>query len=178
MIRVKSLTGLLVALSLAITATASAAEERTVSGMAPWQAEGRVFQVGPDEVLFLGKFDGILYVEGAEGALDASLLLCPATVNMHVSQNKTEGSGHCIVTGFDGSMAYGRWECEGVRGLCQGRLTLTGGTGPYEGITGSGKMIIRTVLSALAADFSNGEVVSGAAGLALWPELKYSIPEK
>ena len=38
------------------------AEEQTVSMMAPWDGEGRVFKVGPDKLKFMGAFDGIIYI--------------------------------------------------------------------------------------------------------------------
>ena len=176
MVGLRKLVGAILIASVVFTGGAAWAAEHKVSATAPWQGAGQVFQVSPDELLFLGKFEGVMYLEGAAGALDAALLLCPATMTINVEKEKTSGSGHCIITGPKGNMAYGKWQCEGVPGQCVGEMTLTGGSGPYQGLSGSGKMIIRTLLTTLAADLHNGEVVSGAAGLALWPELTYHLP--
>ena len=36
------------------------AEEETLSVMAPWEGQGRVFQIGPEKLKFLGSFEGIM----------------------------------------------------------------------------------------------------------------------
>ena len=65
-----------------------------------------------------------------------------------------------------------------VEGACAGELTITGGTGKFEGISGGGPMLVRAALAETAASQSSGAVIRGAAGLAVWPELKYKIPGK
>ena len=40
-----------------------AAEQDTVQAMIPWEAEGRVFQVDTNTIMFLGAFTGVMYIE-------------------------------------------------------------------------------------------------------------------
>ncbi|MDF1551691.1 MAG: hypothetical protein P1P84_01455 [Deferrisomatales bacterium] len=159
--------------------SSSPAEERTVGAMSPWEASGEVFRIGPDRAQFMGKFEGILYVEKAEGQLDAALLLCPGVQTVDLGTGATQGTGHCIITSARGDQVFAEWSCSGTTGKgCLGEMRLTGGTGPFEGITGSGELAVRTALSQLTADRRSGEVVSHAAGLAVWPKLTYRIPER
>jgi len=65
-----------------------------------------------------------------------------------------------------------------VPGTCEWAFTLTGGTGKFKGISGGGKIIVRAALAETAMDLSSGTVVRSAAGLAVWPEPKYNIPNK
>ena len=37
-------------------------------------------------------------------------------------------------------------------------------------------MLVRTALGQISMDIESGEAISGAAGLAVWPSLKYKIP--
>ncbi len=155
------------------------AEEGTVKILAPWESEGQVFLVAPDKMLFQGAADGIMYIEDGEGALDAVTFTCPGTNTIDVEKKTTEASGHCIITGgSEGDAVFAKYECKGKPGGCKGKFTITGGTGKYEGITGSGDMLVRTALVGLIADLESGSIVREAAGLAVWPNLKYKIPEK
>ncbi len=155
------------------------AGEGTLGAMSPWEATGEIFRVGPDRLQFLGKFEGILYVEKAEGELDAALLLCPGTQRVDLPTGKTEASGHCIMTGAKGDRVFAEWSCAGEAGKgCDGEIRLTGGTGRFAGITGSGEMFLRTALSEVRADLGSGMVVSRAAGLAVWPKLTYKVPDR
>ena len=171
-----TLTSGLVALALS---TGAMAEEGTVQAMSPWQAQGEAFLVAPGKLQFLGKFEGILYLEKAEGNLDAALLLCPASQTVDLGTGATEAKGHCVMTSAEGHMVFSEWTCSGAAGKgCVGELRLTGGTGPFEGISGSGEMVVRTVLTGMAADLRSGEVIRGAAGLAVWPKLTYRTRDR
>jgi len=166
----------LVILGLVAGATA---KEGTVQAMSPWQAQGEAYLVAPGKLEFLGKFEGILYLQQGEGDLDAALLLCPAVQTIDLGTGATQAAGHCIMTSAQGEMVFSEWTCSGTAGKgCAGELRLTGGTGPFEGINGSGEMVVRTALTGMAADLRSGEVVRGAAGLAAWPKLTYRIPER
>jgi len=164
--------------ALAVSAGAMA-EEGTVRAMSPWQAQGEAFLVAPEQLQFLGKFEGILYLEKGGGDLDAALLLCPASQTVDLGSGTTEAKGHCIMTSAKGDMVFSEWTCSGAAGKgCVGELRLTGGTGPFEGISGSGEMVVRTVLTGMATDLRSGEVIRGAAGLAVWPKLTYRTRER
>ena len=166
------------ALTLLGTIGSAQAEEGTVEAMAPWEGEGQVFQIAPEKVIFMGAFNGIVYLQQGEGALDAMIMLCPGTQETNLKDQSTKSTGYCTFQGASGDRVFARWDCEGKAGGCNGRMTLTGGTGQFEGITGGGEMAARTVLADLAANLESGSVVKSAAGLVVWPKLSYKIPEK
>ena len=153
------------------------AEQGTVSILAPWVSAGELFRVGPEQVLFLGVAEGIMYVEDKKtSSLNTATFTCPGTQQLNLKKGTTEGSGYCIFTGAGGDTVFAKWTCAGMPGGCEGKLTLKGGTGRFKGITGSGPMVVRTELVELVADLDTAEVVRGAAGLASWPKIKYKIP--
>ena len=153
------------------------AEEKTVSMMAPWDGKGRVFRVGPDKLKFLGAFEGIIYIQDAKGALDAAVFICPAVQEIDLKTSKVNVHGNFIITGKNGDQVFADYTGAGAIGATQGKFTITGGTGEFEGIKGSGDMVARTVLGAMAVSLESGAVVSTAKGLAVWPELKFTIPK-
>ena len=55
------------------------ADEKTVKIMMPWDGEGSVYTIGPETLLFMGEFEGIMYVETLEGDFDAAYANCPAS---------------------------------------------------------------------------------------------------
>ncbi len=153
-----------------------AAEEGTVRILAPWQSGGQVYRIEPGKLLFQGQAEGIMYIENGEGALDAALFVCPGRREISIADAKVKASGQCIIEGASGGTVFAKFSCTGGAGTCVGKFTLTGGTGRFKGITGEGDMLVRTVLSQMAADLKSGTTVSGAAGLAIWPNLTYKIP--
>ena len=165
-------------LSLFGLPTAVSAEEKSLKAMIPWDGEGRVFQVAPDTLLFLGAFEGIIYVETAEGKLYEGFVRCPVTQKIMIETKKTNGSGYCMITTSSDDTVYAEWSCEGQVGGCKGEFKLTGGTGQFEGITGKSKLIVRSPLQVLAPGMSAGNVLRAGSGLAVLPELKYEIPSE
>ena len=165
---------------VALGGAATAAESTTVRAMSPWQGSGQVFDVGPGKRLILGRFAGILYLDGGKGPLDAGLMLCPAVVRLDLGANTTEASGHCSVTDDEAEdMVYSDWRCKGASGApCEGELTITGGSGKFEGITGGGAMTFRAALVKTAVDLAEGTVIRDAAGLAVWPAIRFEIPPR
>lgn len=157
-------------------AAVSQAEETELKILAPWEAAGQVFKVGPENLQFIGTFKGIMYIEDGSGDLDAALLVCPATQEINMTTNKTVAHGRCMITESGGQKVYADFDCQGVVGACNGTFTLTGGEGPYQGIQGSGDIAIRSALGAMAVDQESGSVIQAAKGLAVWPNLKYTLP--
>jgi len=179
-----SLTALLLS---ALTAPSIAAEpspatdpgevkEVTVEVLAPWQGKGEVFQIGPDTLLLLGTFEGIMYIERGEGSLDAAIFTCPSTTHIRQFADTLESKGWCTMTSEDGDLAFAEFECAGPRDACRGEFRVTGGTGALTGITGEGEMVVRTALRGMAEDVQSGSLVSNAEGLAVWPALTLRIP--
>ena len=166
-------TVLIVLLGFALPA---AAAEETISMMSPWEGKGRVFNVSPTKLKFLGVFEGILYIKDAKGELDAALFICPAVQEIDLKTGKVKVHGNFIITGKEGDQVFADYSGEGVIGATQGKFTITGGTGKFSGIKGSGPMVARTVIGAMAQSLESGAVISAAKGLAVWPELKISMP--
>jgi len=152
------------------------AEQTSLKAMIPWEGEGRVFQVAPDELLFLGAFEGIIYVETATGKLDEGFVRCPVSQKITLKTKKTSASGSCMITASSEDTVYAQWTCIGQVGACRGEFKLTGGTGQFKGVTGLSTFIVRSPLHALVAGMSGGNIVRVASGIAVLPELKYEIP--
>ncbi len=167
----------LFALGLAAAATAAQAEERMMDAVAAWQGSGTVHVVGEDSAFFIGSFEGVMFVE-TEGSMDleASALTCPASFDITPSTGATQGSGHCIIGTLNGDVVYARWSCQGTQGEgCSGDFELTGGSGGFAGITGSGPFKLRSALRAIVIDAQDGDVGQAALGVATWSGFKYTV---
>lgn len=166
---------LVIACSMCVFPLLAQAEEGTVKILAPWNAKGQVYKVGPTQTQFVGEFGGIMYVEKSEGKLDTAIFVCPAVQDVDHATKKAKASGRCHIVAADGNI-FAQFDCTGVPGSCKGIFKLTGGTDRFEGITGSGEMNVRSALSTFMSDVASGDVVQTAEGLATWPALKYKIP--
>ncbi|WP_240905832.1 hypothetical protein [Thiorhodococcus mannitoliphagus] len=152
------------------------AEQGTAKVLAPWEANGQLFQVAVDKLQFIGTFEGIMYIEHGDGLFDTALFTCPSTQIIHVLTNQTEGHGYCTLESPTGDYVYAEFNCDGAPGACKGKFTITGGTGKLTGITGESPMIVRTALSGTAIDEASGGTISAAKGLAIWPEMRFEVP--
>jgi len=155
-----------------------AAEEGTVTAMSAWQGQGRFFQVGPDQAYFVGGFGGIMFVQDdKKGTLDAAKIVCPGTLDISLTQGAQSGEGRCVITARDGDRVFAKWTCGGaLLAGCAGTFTLIDGTGRFAGITGEGDFVVRSAIAELAATATGDSIQEESAGLAIWPDLKYSIP--
>ena len=164
--------------ALSFSLQSAVAEEGTVAAMSPWQGSGQVYEVAPNRRLILGRYAGIMYIETGEGSLDTAIMLCPAVQTIDTETKESGAHGHCVISDQEDNLVYSEWKCEGSTGACEGDFKITGGKGKFEGISGGGRMMVRAALVETAIDLANGSVVRDAAGLAVWPELKYKIPGK
>ncbi len=167
---------LVLMLVLAGLSATVAAEQKSLKAIIPWNGEGRVFQVAPGTLQFLGAFEGVMYIETAEGKLDEAFVRCPVIQKIEIKTKNTSGSGSCMITASSEDTVFAEWTCAGQVGGCKGEFKLTGGTGQFEGITGLSKFIVRSPLHALVAGMSGGNAMHVASGLAVLPELIYEIP--
>ncbi len=167
---------LFILLLVVFLAVAVQAEEVELNILAPWEAAGQIFKVGPETLQFIGTFQGIMYIEDGSDELDAALLVCPATQEINMTTNETIAHGRCMITESDGHHVYAEFTCKGRLGSCDGQFKLTGGEGPYKGIAGGIKIQIRSALGGMAVDMYSGSVVRAAKGLAVWTKLKYTVP--
>jgi hypothetical protein len=154
------------------------AEQGTAKILAPWEANGQIYQVAVDKLQFIGTFEGIMYIEHGQGLLDAALFTCPSTQITEILANTIKGQGYCTIESPTGDYIYAEFTCDGEPGACTGTFKLTGGTGKLTGITGESDLIVRTALSGTTIDQATGGTVSAAKGLAIWPEMRFEIPGK
>ncbi|WP_245232546.1 hypothetical protein [Thiorhodococcus minor] len=159
-----------------LPAIPAAAEQGTAKILAPWEANGQLFQVAVDKLQFIGTFEGIMYIEHGDGLFDTALFTCPSTQIIHVLTNQLEGHGYCTLESPTGDYVYTEFNCDGAPGACKGKFTITGGTGKLTGIRGESPMIVRTALSGTAIDQESGGTISAAKGLAIWPEMRFEVP--
>ncbi len=172
----KLFSALLIMMIIAGMATTLEAKEVKLKITGPWEAAGRVYKVGSELMQFLGIFQGIMYIDDGKGELDAAVFVCPATQEMDATSGQTVAHGRCMITGSDGHSVYADFTCKGNLESCQGKFKITGGEGSFKGIQGSSDMVIRSSLGAIAANLESGAVVHAAEGLAVWPNLVYTLP--
>ncbi len=155
---------------------ATHAASRTISAIIPWQGEGQLFPVAIGKLRFLGSIEGIMYVESAEGDMNEAFVRCPIVQDIDAIEGSTSASGNCVIVISTEDSVFAELTCKGIAGLCSGEFKLTGGTGRFARISGSGPMIVRSPVHALAADLSEGTMIHVAAGILQIPKLKYSLP--
>ncbi len=155
---------------------AAAGEEATIKAFAQWQGQGHTFQTGGHEAMFVGALVGRMYVETENGPLQSGLMSCPVTVEIGLEDGKQHGEGRCSIAGKDGAQVYAKIACTGVYLVgCNGDLTLTGGTGRFAGITGGGKVLIRSDARQISA-VSDSMTKDEGTGILYLSELHYTLP--
>lgn len=155
-----------------------AAEERTITAYAPWEGRGQLYATGPERATFVGAFSGVVFVE-EQGELNlGGNIMCPGMMEIDLASERQTGSGHCVISNADGERVYADWTCSGAHLLgCEGKFTLTAGTGAYAGITGQGDMLVRSGLQAIAVSGPGNIIQRSASGLVIWRNLHFSIPD-
>lgn len=165
-----------VAILLLALSPARAAESGTVQAIIPWDAQGQVFQVSTNRMQFLGALKGIMYVEKSSGEMNEAFVVCPIVQELDLETGETKATGNCEITASSESVLYATLSCKGKVGQCSGEFTLTDGEGKFTGISGSGKIKVRSPIRALAADLASGSLLRVGSGLAVISDLKYSVP--
>ena len=153
-----------------------AAEQDTVQVIIPWEAEGRVFQVDPSTMMFIGAIRGVMYVKSSRGELHEAFVMCPLIQKLVPETGMTEAVAHCEITASSEDVAYAELSCAGDSGNCQGTFRLIGGEGRFAGVSGTGELRIRSPIRALIADMASGADVLISSGLAVVDDLNYQIP--
>jgi hypothetical protein len=166
----------LVALLLLALAPAQAANQGTVQAAIPWDGEGRVFRIDTRRMQFLGEIEGIMYVENSKGEMHEGYVQCPIVQMFDIETGASEAFGHCEITASPDDVAYAQLSCKGVPGDCTGKFILIDGIGKFAGISGEGKLRVRSPLHALAGGLGSGDLVRVASGLAIIRDLKFSTP--
>jgi hypothetical protein len=164
----------LLALSL-IGPGAAADDEAPIKAFSAWNARGQIFDTGENRMTFVGSFSGIVYVEQAQGPIDAGYMICPTVLDVNTVDGKEQAKARCTITAKDGARVYADLACSGVRMVgCNGDFSITGGTERFKGITGGGPVTIRSSVDDMTA--GGGNIIEGvAAGIIVWPKLTYKL---
>ena len=165
-----------VAIMLLVLSPANAAEQGTVQAIIPWEGQGRVFQVETNKIIFLGSMEGVMYVESSNGEFHEAFVLCPIMQELNLETLASNAIGRSEITVSSVDVIYAKLVCEGKVGECAGEFTIIDGEGKFVGISGAGKLSVRSPMHALIADLSGGALLRVASGLAVIKDLKYSIP--
>ncbi|MDJ0780065.1 MAG: hypothetical protein QNJ85_19525 [Gammaproteobacteria bacterium] len=146
----------LMAILLLVVSSAQAAESGTVQATIPWDGEGQVYQVSTDTIVFMGSLKGIIYVESAKGDMNEGFVICPVMQQLDLKNGTTQAVGHCEITASPDDVLYAKMTCKGKfgGGGCAGNFELTDGEGKFKGISGSGRLRVRSPLRAIAADLA------------------------
>ncbi|MGI9206242.1 MAG: hypothetical protein ACR2Q3_19660 [Woeseiaceae bacterium] len=163
-------------LMLCLCSSQVRAETSVISAVISWQGQGQVFPVSVSTNRFLGAMEGIMYTETAEGVMNEAFVRCPIVQDIDFADGSTSASGNCVIVASPEDTVFAELTCEGVAGFCNGQFSITGGTGRFEGVSGSGPMTVRSPIHALAADLSDGTVIHAAAGILQMPELEVNLP--
>jgi hypothetical protein len=165
-----------IALGFSCLSSLSFAEQQTLKATMSWDAQGTVYVVGPDKLLFQGAMAGVFYVEKASGKLNAAFGLCPVEYTANKKEKTTSGFGQCEIIGEGGDSVFAEYSCSGTPGLCKGTFTITGGTGSLKGAEGASDMIIRSTISELVLGLGSGSEIAVKNGIMILPKLTYTVP--
>jgi hypothetical protein len=153
------------------------AGETSVKAWAVWQGQGRFYKATENLALFAGHFEGIMEVENKQGDLDAASMVCPATLEVNLTDGMQQGWGRCIIVTRDGDRVYAGWTCTGkhLEG-CAGPFNVSGGTGKFRSVSGESVFVVRSTVADYVVSIPEGGVTASFAGQAAWSALKYTTP--
>ena len=152
------------------------AATETISAIVPWQGQGEMHSVATNKLRFQGSIEGVMYLETVEGPLNEADVECAIVQDIDVASEVTSATGNCTIIVSTEDSVFAEITCRGTEGYCIGEFKLTAGTGRFTGISGSGKMIVRSRVHALAHDLSDSSVLEIAAGILQLPELTDTLP--
>jgi hypothetical protein len=155
---------------------AANAEEGTLRVFATWEADGSMVQTGAAEATLIGTMSGQVYVDTDHGPISAGEMACPMIVHQDLKNLTQTGEGQCTFKGPKGNLWFMKLTCVGVPLIgCVGDSTLTGGTGPFDKVSGGGRFVVRSNMLELAQQ-QNADPKSKVRGIIFWRELHYKTP--
>lgn len=139
-----------------------------------WIGSGEVQELGNGEQVINGIVKGVLIARHkGEGKLivHSSRLACPVRVNVNKKNDFKAITGLCTIIAHEGNdVAYAQWQCAGTMTECKGEFTFTGGTGGFNGVSGTTPFETSIIFEA-----QEGKHIQ-AIGYAVWPNLTYTLP--
>ena len=108
-------------LALAAPALAvSAAEQKNLAAVIAWSGAGRVFQIAPGTMEFLGALEGIMYIETSEGEIDEAFVECSVKQYLHSDAANTSATGNCMIVQGPEDTIFAEFHCDGQVGSWTG----------------------------------------------------------
>ncbi len=163
---------------LAVAGNVASAEEKTINAYATWEGRGQIYPTGVDHATFVGAFNGVMFVEDESDLINAGNIICPGILQLNLDDGSQIGRGQCTISNAEGARVFAEWNCAGTHLVgCDGKFKLTAGTGEFSGITGEGDFILRSGVQLIAASMTGSIVQRAAAGIAIWRDFRYVMPE-
>jgi hypothetical protein len=158
------------------SATLAQSEETEINAFSVVRGKGVGLKSADKAVTFTGTLEGFFFVDGGEGPVKAGTLVCSAALDIKTEDRSHNGSGRCLITAEEGGEVFGQYICAGYFLVgCSGTFTLTGGSGRFAGITGSGPMTLRTGIAKLISGTTGSQSIE-TEGVLVWREFKYKLP--
>ena len=121
------------------------AEDLKVTGEFGWFGVGKAHEIEKGHFYWVGEFSGTFFNDKGEGSpLHRAGVKCPAWFDADFNNKKSKAGGYCIMTDLDGDQVYATWQNAGTPGpggKGPGTFTYTGGTGKYQGISGTNTFV-------------------------------------
>ncbi len=166
--------GMVLFLGQGAGASASVRTVEAGDSSSSWSGTGDIQELGSGEEVINGIVKGMLisrHKGEAKLVVHSSTLACPVRVNLDRKKDYRAIEGLCTVIAHDGKdVAYAHWRCVGNLKECQGEFTFTGGTGGFNGISGTTPFQTNIIF-----EQQEGKNVQ-AIGYAVWPNLTYTLP--
>ena len=100
-----------------------------------WIFKGDVQELGATRSVSAGMVYGVIFNDTGTGFMHKARVDC-ALMN-DVNQGRANANGTCVIMDLDGDKIFLEWKCTGAMPACPGDERFVGGTGKYNGITGS-----------------------------------------
>ena len=147
-------------------------EAQVFNSFAVATANGTIVRAAAKQVMVVGTVRGPLFIETNEGPVPAGNVVCSASLRIDQGNRHQTGSGACTFTADDGAAAWGEWECAGYALVgCRGKLTLNGGAGRFQGVSGEGAMTWRPNAHELETQL-DGTTLQNTSGVVIWRGFK------
>jgi len=132
------------AMGLGLSAPTHAEDWKPV-GQAGFLGVGKVYQIEKGHLFWVGEFSGTFFNDKGKGSLlDNAGIKCPAYNDIDTNNKKSKAAGYCVMSDPNGDQAYLKWQNEGDGITGPGTFEWTGGTGKYQGISGSNTFVGHT----------------------------------
>jgi hypothetical protein len=137
------------------------ASDWKVTGEFGWLGVGKAQQLEKGHLFWVGEFSGTFFNDKGDGSpFHFAGVRCPASNDVDLNHKKNRAAGTCVISEPGGNdQAYLTWQCEGDTEVCHGTFDYTGGTGKYQGVSGSNKFT-----GVIHVNWPDGMV----SGYALW----------